>query len=284
MSEQKHPKRDHIKTWVDRHIVALEAGDISSFVVGMHADINVIWPRVEWVGRTQVQACLEKHFNETQIIRFYLRRLLIDVQQAVAALEWVCRYIDQHTNVCQEFLGGAALDFDGDGQLFRCQIYLDFDRSGIISALETPWPQAQWSPGHNPGSAPSRDQSEQLLYAYAEAWSSGDVQAVGRLLHDNVHLCPPWSYRQGKAQVEAGARYHFANFLDTRVTPQRIIFDERQPNFGVCQQTFACTNPKTNERGEDSDFAFFEICAGKLRYWRNYFDTGRSIQDDYKNW
>jgi hypothetical protein len=96
-------------------------------------------------------------------------------------------------------------------------------------------------------------------------------------------LCPPWSYRQGKEEVEAVAHYHFANFLDTRVTTQRIIFDESQPYFGVCQQTFACTNPKTGQRGQDADFAFYEICQGKLRYWRNYFDTSRSIQDDYKN-
>jgi hypothetical protein len=283
MSEQKRPNRDHIKTWVQQPIVVLEARDISSFMAGIHSDIKVIWPRAEWTGWNQVQACLEKHFNETQIIRLYLRRLLIDIEQSVAALEWVCRYVDQNINVCHEFLGGTALDFNSDGQLYRCQIHLDFDRSGVVSALETPWPQEQWSPCQDPGPAPSRAQSGQLLHAYAEAWSSGDVERVGQLLHDNVYLCPPWSYREGKEQVAAGARYHFANFLDTQVTPRRIIFDERQPYFGVCQQTFACTNPKTNQRGEDSDFAFFEICAGKLRYWRNYFDTGRSIQDDYKN-
>ena len=283
MSEQKQPDHDRIKTRVHQHIATLETRDISSFMAGIHSDIKVIWPRAEWTGWNQVQVHLEKHINEMQTVRFYLRRLLIDVQQSVVALEWICRYVDVNTNQCYEFLGGAALDFNSDGQLYRCQIHLDFDRSGIISALENPWPQEQWSPCQDPGPTPIRAQSEELLRAYAKAWSRGDVESIGQLLHDNVYLCPPWSYREGKEEVVAVARYHFAHFLDTQVTPRRIIFDESQPYFGVSQQTFACTNPKTNQRGEDSDFVFFEICQGKLRYWRNYFDTGRSIQDDYKN-
>lgn len=275
--------RDDIKTWVQRHIASLAARDIPSFMAGIHADINVIWPRAAWAGWDQVQAALTQQLNKMETIRFYLRRLLIDVQQSVAAIEWVCRYVDQPTNICYEFLGGAALDFTGEGQLYRCQIHLDFDRSGVVSALEAPWPQEQWSPGVDPGPPPSRTQSEQFLHTYAGAWSNNDAETIGQLLHDDVYLCPPWAYREGKEEVEAVAHYHFANFLDTRVTPQRIIFDESQPYFGVCQQTFACTNPKTGQRGQDADFAFFEICQGKLRYWRNYFDTGRSIQDDYKN-
>ncbi|HEX9923941.1 MAG TPA: nuclear transport factor 2 family protein [Anaerolineae bacterium] len=275
--------RDCIKTWVQQHIASLEAGDIASFMAGIHADINVIWPRTAWAGWDQVQASLAQQINETKAIRFYLRRLLIDVQQSVAGVEWVCRYVDQNTNMCHEFLGGAALDFTGEGQLYRCQIHLDFDRSGVVSTLEAPWPQEQWSPGVDPGVPFSRTQSEQFLQDYAAAWSNHDAVTIGQLLHDEVYLCPPWAYREGKEEVEAIARYHFANFLDTQVTPQRIIFDESQPYFGICQQTFACTNPKTGLRGQDTDFAFFEICQGKLRYWRNYFDTGRSIQDDYKN-
>jgi|GEM_PF-560413 len=283
MSEQKQPTRDNIKSWVEQHIKALEARDISAFMADIHADIKVVWPRAEWTGASQFQAHLEKHITGIQSLRFYLRRLLIDVQQSVAALEWVCRYVAQDTKICYEFLGGAALDFTDDGQLYRCQFHLDFDRSGLVSALELPWPHEQWSPCQNPGPPPDRAQSEQLLQAYTRAWSSSDVETVGQLLHDNVYLCPPWNYQEGKEAVVAVAHYHFTHFLDTQVTPHRIIFDESQPYFGVCQQTFACTNPKTNQRGEDSDFVFFEICEGKLRYWRNYFDTGHSIQDEYKN-
>lgn len=275
--------RDVIKSWVEQHIASLEAGDAASFMAGIHPDINVIWPRAAWTGWDQVQASLAQQLNDMKTIRFYLRRLLIDVEQSVAGVEWVCRYIDQSTNSCYEFLGGTALDFTSAGELYRCQIHLDFDRSGIISGLEAPWPQEQWARGVDPGIPPGRSQSEQFLHAYTAAWSSSNADAVGQLLHDEVYLCPPWAYRKGKEEVVAIVRYHFTNFLDTQVTPQRIIFDESQPYFGICQQTFACTNPKTGLRGQDTDFAFFEICQGKLRYWRNYFDTDRSIQDDYKN-
>ena len=63
------------------------------------ADIEVIWPRGAWVGWDQVQAGLDKHFSETEHMRVYLYRLLIDVEQAVAALEWIYRYVEPNTNV-----------------------------------------------------------------------------------------------------------------------------------------------------------------------------------------
>lgn len=267
--------RNQIKTWVHQHVDSLEVRDVSSLMAGMHPDIKIIWPRAEWIGGHQVQAHLKQYFNDTQAVRFYLRRLLIDVPQSAAALVWVGRTIEQNTNVCRQFLGGAALDFNGDGQLYRCQIHLDFDRSGVVSAPEAPWPQEQWSPCQDSSPPLTRAQAGQFLHAYAQAWSTGDAERVAQLLHDEVYSRPPWSFRQGKEAVVAGARYHFANFLNTQVAPRRIIFDQSQPYFGVSQQTFACTNPKTGQRGKDSDFVSFEICQGKLRYWQPYYLQNR---------
>jgi hypothetical protein len=104
------------------------------------------------------------------------------------------------------------------------------------------------------------------------------VTQLQAAIHDEIVLQPPWDYVVGQAALVAGANVYFANYTDTRVTLHRLILDPTQPHFGVCEQTFACANPDTGRRGEDHDFAFFEIAQGKLRYWRTYFDTTRSVQ------
>jgi hypothetical protein len=119
---------------------------------------------------------------------------------------------------------------------------------------------------------------EALVRANARAWSSHSLDRLGQVIHDEICVCPPWDYQLGRQNVERGARIYFTHYQDTQVTPTRIVNDPDQPYFGVCEQTFACTNPETGRRGADADFAFFEIAQGKLRYWRTYFDTSQSVQ------
>ena len=274
--------RTTIERWLQEHIAAIETGNLSALMTEIDPRLQIALPRETYKGQEQSKTFLIDTRERWEAVRIYVRRLLIDCQQSVAAVEWVCRGVEKETGICHQLLGAAALDFTADGRLTRCKIYLDQDRSGEISDLDAPWPTERWSPCTHAGTPPTRSQSERLLHAHAAAWSSGDAEQVGNLLHDEVHLCPPWTYREGKEQVKAIARYHFDTFDDTEVTPRRIIYDESQPTLGICQQTFACTNPKTGLRGTDSDFALFEICQGKVRYWRNYFDTARSVQEAYK--
>jgi ketosteroid isomerase-like protein len=276
-------ERNNVETWIEEHIAAIGSGDLLALMAGMASDVQLVFSRESVVGREQLAQSLEHVGQKWGDFRIFVRRLLIDCEQSVAGVEWVCRSVENESGQCQQLLGSAALDFDADGQLTQCKIYFDRDRSGQVGRLDEPWPAERWLPCADGGVPPTRTQSEMLLHTYAAAWSSDDAEKVGALLHEGVHLCPPWTYREGKTAVKAIAHYHFENFEDTQVTPQRIIYDASQPYFGVCQQTFACTNPKTGLRGMDSDFAFFEICEGKVRYWRNYFDTQRSVQEAYKD-
>jgi hypothetical protein len=270
--------RINVESRVQRLVSALEARDISTVLAGLSPEGTFIWPNFEWRGRGEWRAALEQYLATWRAVKLSLRHLLIDASHQTAALEWVCRYADGNKEGCQEVLGGTVLQFDEKGLLGYCRTYLDPVRSRSLSSFDAPWPDPGWTPHPNPGPPPGRAFAEQLIQANARAWSSHDVAQLSGVIHDEICICPPWDYRVGRANVERGAQIYFDQYQDTQVTPKRIVFDPTQPYFGVCEQAFACTNPDTGQRGEDADFAFFEIAQGKLRYWRTYFDTARSVQ------
>lgn len=278
MSHQTPLERTVIEAWVQRQAAALEAKDATTIGAGLRPDICFVWLATQWTGRNQAQAAIERYLAGCQSVRFHLRRLLVDAAHQTAAAEWVCRYIDQATNACREILGATVLDFDQNGLLSHGRTYLDPVRSGVVSGLKAPWPDEGWLPSQNPGPPPSRAFAEALIHANARAWSSHDLDHLNEVIHDEICICPPWDYQQGRAAVQKGAQIYFANYRDTQVTPRRFIIDPTQPYFGACEQTFACTNPDTGRRGEDHDFAFFEIAGDRLRFWRTYFDTSHSVQ------
>jgi hypothetical protein len=270
--------RAAIEARLHQTIAALEARDGLALAAGLHPDICFIWLHHRFEGYDQVQAAINAQLASWERVFCHVRHSLIDVTHQTAAVEWICRYTKNHGGPYQELLGGTVLEFAGDGRICYCRTYLDPVRSRAIPALDIDWPEAGWSPCREPGPPPDRAFKEHLLGTYARAWSSHDIEQLNQIMHDEICLCPPWDYRNGRQEAELGARVYFDNYRDTQVTQTRFIIDPTQPYFGVCEQTFACTNPETGRRGVDSDFAFFEVAQGKLRYWRTYFDTGNSVQ------
>jgi hypothetical protein len=278
MTQPERLDRATLEAQLQRYKVALEARDVATLSAGLHPEIRFVWPGLQLQGRAQVQTTLQRYLANRKAVRLYLRQLLIDDSYAMAAVEWVYRYADSEESAAQEVLGGVVLQFDEQGLITYGRVYLDPVRSRKISGLNEPWPEAGWSPSQNPGPPPGRAFIEQLIKANARAWASHEVGQLRPIMHDEICLCPPWDYRLGRQSAERGAQVYFDHYRDTHVTPHRFIIDSTQPYFGVCEQTFACTNPETGQRGADHDFAFFEIAQGKLRYWRTYFDTGKSVQ------
>lgn len=271
-------ERTSIEKWVHRHLAAWEARDTSAIADTLHPKIQFILPAIHWQERDEVKAALATHLAHYAALRLHLRRLLIDSTQRVAAVEWIGRYIKHGQDACQEILGGTVLVFDQNGLIVHWRTYLDPVRRRTVDKVDAPLPGEGWSPCPHPGPSLPPAMIEQVVRAYAQAWSNHDVAQLSAAIHDDLVVQPPWDYVVGRAAIETGARVYFANYTGTQVTPQRLILDPTQPYFGVCEQIFACTNPDTGQRGEDHDFAFFEVAQGKLRYWRTYFDTTRSAQ------
>ncbi|MCL4300151.1 MAG: nuclear transport factor 2 family protein [Anaerolineae bacterium] len=270
--------RATIENWVNRHLAAWETRDALAIGETLHPDIQFVLPTINWQERGWVQTALKSYLADCSALRLHLRHLLIDPTQRVAAVEWVGRYTRPAQDGCQEILGGTVLDFTDDGLIVRWRTYLDPVRQRTVADLEAPWPDEGWSPCPEPGPPLSRTAVEGVIYAYGQGWSKHNVAQLSVVIHEEMVVQPPWDYVVGRAAIEAGAQVYFANYVDTCVTPHRLILDSTQPHVGVCEQTFACTNPDTGQRGEDHDFAFFEIAQGKLRYWRTYFDTTHSAQ------
>lgn len=272
------PDRSLIENWVRRHVVAWESRDSLTISGTLHPQVDFALPTIQGVGHDQARAALEVWLSRCQILHFHLRRLLIDVTRRVAAIEWIGRYAQPGQVGYREILGGTMLDFDRAGLVRRWRTYLDSIRRRSSLDLNAPLPDEGWLPSSNPGPPPTPAWLEQFMHSYAQAWSNHNQTQLGALIHDEICVQPPWDYLVGRAAFELGAQVYFDNYTNTLVTLQRLILDPTQPYFGVCEQTFACTNPDTGQRGEDQDFAFFEIAQAKLRYWRTYFDTTRSVQ------
>jgi limonene-1,2-epoxide hydrolase len=270
--------RARVESLVHRHVAAWEARDASAISATLHPQAEFVLPTGRWQGQPDIQAALSERLAGWHALRVHIRRLLIDVEQQAAAVEWIGRHARPGESGCREIRGGTVLDFNSDGLVWRWRTYFDPVRRRLLQDFEAPLPDEAWSPGSNPGPPPTRAVIQQIIDTYAQAWASHSVTQLGAVIHDEICLQPPWDYMTGRAAFELGAQVYFDNYNDTLVTPQRLILDSTQPYFGVCQQTFACTNPDTGQRGEDHDFAFFEVAQGKLRYWRTYFDTSRSVQ------
>ena len=271
-------ERTTLETWVKQHLAAWEAGDAAAISATLHLEIQFTLPTINWQGRDSVQAALETYLTRYPSLRFHLLRLLIDPDQQVTAVEWIGRFAQAGGNDCEEILGGTVLDFDRDGLIVRWRTYLDPVRRRTLDTPDAPLPADSWSPCRDPGPPLPQAAIRQFIHAYAQAWSAHDLAQIKQVVHHEIIVQPPWDYIVGPDAFEAGARTYFANYTDTRVTPHRLILDATQPHFGVCEQTFACTNPDTGQHGEDHDFAYFELAQGKMRYWRTYFDTSRSAQ------
>ena len=271
--------RTAIEQWIYARLGGLEDCDPALWGDALTHDAEVILPRTGWQGNVQIESALTSWLARQQRVRIHVKRLLVDETQRAAAVEWVLRTAPTDGDAARQLLGVAVLTFDDACRLRQCQVRWDEPRSGVIANLHAPWPSERWAAA--PSSVTTRHDVVDAAQRLAAAWNSRQRQPFLALMHDEVHLCPPWDYRIGPAGFMVVVDHHFAAYRDTCVTVERVIYDESQPNFGVVMQTFACTNADTGQRGADADIAFIEVVGGRLRYWRNYFDAEASVQTGY---
>jgi hypothetical protein len=271
--------RSAIEGWVYTHLCRLEEKTPTLLSDALSDDIQAILPRACWQGADQVQASLSNWLAQQERVRVHVKRLLVDEMQRAAAVEWVLRTTPVGGGATQQLLGIAVLGFDEACRLSECHVRWDGPRSGPIAHIHAPWPVERWIAAES--ASTTRQQVESAAQRLAEAWTSRQREHFLTLVHDEVHLCPPWDYRIAPAGFMVIVDYHFSAYRDTCVTVERVIYDEAQPTFGVVMQTFACTNAATGRRGADADIAFVEVVADRLRYWRNYFDAEASVQTSY---
>ena len=117
----------------------------------------------------------------------------------------------------------------------------------------------------------TRDEVWALLQARARAWEEGDLEAIAVGYAPDVVLIAPGGIRlAGLAALrESNARY-FAEYTDIRVELKRVILDGDQ---GALEWTWSETRRADGKRRSVDDAIVFELRAGKIVYWAEYFDT-----------
>lgn len=257
---------------------ALERQDPNQLCAHLHPSVTATIGAVTWQGIDDVCAAMHGQMLNYAVFQLRIAQLLIDIEQQIAGVCWIQRGVTAARGDCVETQGSTIIEFDNQLRMRHFHFFLDTTRRRIITGINEPWPEADWSPARDSGPPPSRAVARQIIHTHAQAWSSHELAQLRAVFHNEIYVCPPWDFQQGWPNVARAAEIYFANYTDTHVTPRRILFDSAQPHLGFCEQTFACTNPDTGRRGADEDLAFFELAQGKLRYWRTWFDTGRSVQ------
>ena len=118
----------------------------------------------------------------------------------------------------------------------------------------------------------NREAVEQLVAQMADAWMQHDVAASLLLFTDDGQFISPGGAVQGHAALAATATSYFAEISAVQVTITRVLVDGAQ---AAVEWTWQETARVTGEQRTMNDAIIFEIQAGKIAYWREYFDPAQ---------
>jgi uncharacterized protein (TIGR02246 family) len=117
----------------------------------------------------------------------------------------------------------------------------------------------------------TRDELWKFLQARAQAWQTGDLDAIEAGYAPDVVLIAPGGIRvEGTAELRENNARYLAEYTDIRVELTRVILDGDQ---GALQWTWSETRRSDGQRRSVDDAIIFELRDGKIVYWHEYFDT-----------
>jgi uncharacterized protein (TIGR02246 family) len=110
-----------------------------------------------------------------------------------------------------------------------------------------------------------------LIYRQAHAWENADYDAIlADFAPDALFISPGGRYH-GQAAIRAAVVHFFAAAHSVQVTIHRVLLDGHQ---GAVEWHWSEVRYADNARHAAEDGIIFEVdAAGKIRYWREYFDT-----------
>ncbi len=113
------------------------------------------------------------------------------------------------------------------------------------------------------------DGARRLVEGQARAWERADVEAIlADFAADGVLISPGGAW-QGEAEIRAAIHTFWQSVKHVEITVTRAFLAGEQ---GAAEWIWTETRlDDTVHRAEDA--IIFELRAGKIRYWREYFDT-----------
>jgi len=231
----------------------------------------------------KIEQAIHTERSKYEEVYIFVKRSLIDAEQMTGSMEAVMRTKIANSKVYHEkqiawIVEAYPSANDREKILIsKLQVWTDPVWDVTLNSLKTPLPAEIWS--HSPTAKPmTREQISNAILQKIIAYSSENVHMWSQTVHSEVIMHPPWDMLMGRDTSKEGVHVYFQHYKNTQITPLKLMYDEKQPNFAVYQQIFKTTNKSTGEKGEDLDFVFVEIVDEKIRYWRTYFDTTSSAQ------
>jgi uncharacterized protein (TIGR02246 family) len=113
---------------------------------------------------------------------------------------------------------------------------------------------------------------KELIERQAHAWIVQDIElALPDFAPDAIFQSPGGRW-VGREQIRDVANAFFRETASVKINILRIIFDGRN---GAVEWTWEETLRAANRRRFAEDAIVFEIVAGKIVYWREYFDPAQ---------
>jgi uncharacterized protein (TIGR02246 family) len=114
-----------------------------------------------------------------------------------------------------------------------------------------------------------RREVEALILRQADAWRRADFDAIGADFCEDGHLISPGGTWQGPTAIANVAREWFAVCSGVQIDIKRIIVEGNQ---GAVEWIWHETRRADNQVYTMEDGIIFILRAGKILYWREYFN------------
>ena len=112
--------------------------------------------------------------------------------------------------------------------------------------------------------------TREFVERQARAWERADVEAIVNEFAEDGALISPGGRWQGHEAVRSTVSSFFAEASDVQITITRVVADGDQ---GALEWTWSETRLSDGSRRTAEDGIIFELCDGRIVYWREYFDT-----------
>jgi uncharacterized protein (TIGR02246 family) len=119
----------------------------------------------------------------------------------------------------------------------------------------------------------NREEAYTIVQRQAHAWDRADPQAVAADFAPEGVLISPGGRWQGRDAIRKAAESFFAASTDIKVDITRVLADGEQ---GAVEWTWSETDKATGRRHKAEDAIIFTVRDGKITYWREYIDKGKS--------
>ena len=114
------------------------------------------------------------------------------------------------------------------------------------------------------------DEARALVERQARAWEREDVRAIVADFSDDGVLISPGGRWQGHEALSAVVTAFFAEATNVHVEVTRVLLEGDQ---GAVEWTWSETRRSDGRRITVEDGIIFQLRAGRIVRWREYFDT-----------